>query len=68
MGGLLPKYFKSEWSYAQMKTEGRAICAFSEDSTRLVAVTNDGTYTIAEIPKSGGECVTIEKKSIVSMQ
>jgi len=42
MGGF-SKYFKSEWSYAQMRiSDGRALCAFSEDASTLIAVTTDG--------------------------
>ena len=63
MGGLLPKYFKSEWSYAQFRIgEGRAICAFNEDSSNLIAVTTDGAYHVAEIPRGGGECKEIARK------
>lgn len=66
MGGLLPKYFKSEWSYAQMRIgEGRALCAFSEEGNTLIAVTTDGQYCLAEIPKNGGECILKEKKSLL---
>ena len=43
MGNLLPKYFKSEWSYAQFRIgDGRALCAFSDDGQTLIAVTTDG--------------------------
>ena len=65
MGGLLPKYFKGEWSFAQFRiSDGRALCAFSEDGSKLIAVTTDGQYHVAEIPKEGGECKEIVKKSI----
>lgn len=65
MGGLLPKYFKSEWSFAQYKVgEGRALCAFGDDGNTLIAVTNDGQYYLADIPKAGGECVLRDKRSL----
>lgn len=69
MGGLLPKYFKSEWSYAQLRiNDGRALCAFSEDANTLIAVTTDGQYYLAEIPKNGGDCVIKDKRAMLSMQ
>jgi hypothetical protein len=45
MGNLLPKYFKSEWSYAQLRIgdgDARNLCAFGEDGTTLVSVSTDG--------------------------
>ena len=59
MGNLLPKYFKGQWSFAQFRISdgGRAVCAFSEDGSNLIAVTNEGYYYLAEIPMAGGECV-----------
>ena len=67
MGGLLPKYFKSEWSYAQLRiSDGRALCAFNDDASTLIAVTTDGLYYIAEIPKGGGDCVIKEKKNLLN--
>ena len=66
MGNLLPKYFKSEWSYAQLSIgDGRALCAFGEDGTTLIAVTTDGQYFLADIPKNGGECVIKETKKLL---
>jgi hypothetical protein len=67
MGNLLPKYFKSEWSYAQLRIgDGRALCAFSEDGTTLIAVTTDGLYILADIPKNGGDCVIRERKNLLA--
>jgi len=58
MKKLLPKYFDGEWSYAQFKIpDSKALCAFSEDSSTLIAVTTDGSYYLAEIPKKKGECI-----------
>lgn len=67
MGNLLPKYFKSEWSYAQLRIgDGRALCAFSEDGNTLISVTTDGQYYLAEIPKNGGECIIKETKKLLN--
>jgi hypothetical protein len=67
MGNLLPKYFKSEWSYAQLRIgdgEARSLCAFGDEGTTLVSVSTDGQYILAEIPKNGGDCTIKEKKNL----
>ena len=67
MGNLLPKYFKSEWSYAQLRIgDGRALCAFGDEGTTLIAVTTDGQYFLADIPKNGGECTIRESKKLLA--
>ena len=67
MGNLLPKYFKGQWSFAQLRIgDGRALCAFGEDGSTLIAVTTDGQYILAEIPKNGGECVIKERKNLLT--
>ena len=58
MKKLLPKYFDSEWSYAQFRVpDGKALCAFTDDGSTLIAVTTDGSYYQASIPKKKGDCV-----------
>jgi len=43
MKKILPKYFDSEWSYAQFRVpDSKALCAFSDDGNTLIAVTTDG--------------------------
>lgn len=51
MGGFKPKYFKTE-TFAQLKipTTENTICAFSQESSILIAVTKTGKYYAAEIP------------------
>ena len=57
MKKLLPKYFDSEWSFAQFRIkDSRALCAFADDGL-LIAVSTDGNYYLAEIQKDGGECI-----------
>lgn len=69
MGNLLPKYFKSEWSYAQFRIgDGRALCAFGDEGNTLIAVTTDGMYYLAEIPKNGGDCVLKDKRNLLTHQ
>jgi hypothetical protein len=54
--GMVPKYLNSEWSYAQVRgIEGKAICAFDRDSTKIVIVCADGTF-ISSAFADGGEC------------
>ncbi len=63
MKKILPKYFDGEWSYAQFKIpDSKALCAFSDDGTTLIAVTTDGSYYLAEIPKKKGECIQKDRK------
>ncbi len=65
MKNILPKYFDSEWSFAQFRVvDGRTICAVVDNN--LVVVSQDGNYYLAEVdPKSGGECTkTLERRLI----
>ena len=64
--GILP-YFDSEWSYGRFKVPGdnsnlKCTCAFTQDSSHLIVVTNEGTYFKAQIPKSNGNCKIVETK------
>ncbi len=53
--GFVPKYLESEWSFAQVRgIEGKAICAFSKDSTKLHIICSDGNFVIANVEE--GEC------------
>eukprot|EP00981_Chlorochromonas_danica_P003588 scaffold663_cov169-Ochromonas_danica.AAC.2 len=53
--GLVPKYFESEWSFAQVRgIEGRSICAFSKDSSKIFIVCADGHFVVANVEE--GEC------------
>jgi hypothetical protein len=66
MKKILPKYFDSEWSFAQFRVpDSKALCAFSEDGSTLIAVTTDGSYYLADIPKKGGDCVVRDKKNLI---
>jgi hypothetical protein len=52
----VPKYFESEWSFAQVRgIEGRSICAFGKDPSRIVVVSADGTFIVASFDE-GGDC------------
>jgi hypothetical protein len=56
--GFVPKYFESEWSFAQVRgIEGKAICAFSKDSSKIHIICSDGNFIIANVEE--GECSRI---------
>lgn len=60
MKNLLPKYFSSEWSFAQFRVpDGRTIVAFGQDKNSIIVVSADGTFykALFDTEKSGGECV-----------
>jgi hypothetical protein len=53
--GFVPKYFESEWSFAQVRgIESRSVCAFSKDSSKIVVVSADGNFIVASVEE--GEC------------
>lgn len=57
--GIVPKYFGSEWSYAQVRgLEGKCICAFGSDPSTIVVVCADGTFLMSSF-EEGGECTRI---------
>jgi hypothetical protein len=58
MKGMLPSYFDSEWSFAQFRlVDTRAVCAIKE--SKIITISDDGNYYLAEIDKNGGECKKI---------
>lgn len=67
MKKLLPKYFDGQWSFAHLKVgdNGPCLCAFTEDEM-LTAITLDGHYYIAQIPKNGGDCQKKDTKKLIS--
>lgn len=55
MKGLLPKYFSSEWSFAQFRVpDTRTICAFGTDPNTILVVGADGSFSRANF-EGGGE-------------
>lgn len=59
MKDLLPKYFSSEWSFANAKiaTESRCLVAFGEQKNSIIAICADGScYKFYFDPRKGGEC------------
>ncbi|KAL3690597.1 hypothetical protein R1sor_016906 [Riccia sorocarpa] len=58
MKGVLPKYFSSEWSFAQYRLpeETKAIVAFGPAKDTLIIVGTDGSFYKCEFdPVTGGE-------------
>ena len=59
MKGMLPKYFSSEWSFAQFRIPAtRTICAFGTEPNTLIIIGADGSFYKVSFGK-GVEC---EKK------
>ena len=58
---MLPKYFSSEWSFAQYRVpDVRCIVAFGQEKNSIIVVAADGTFykALFDPEKSGGqECV-----------
>jgi hypothetical protein len=52
----VPKYFSSEWSYAQIRgVESRSICAFGSEPNTIVVVSAEGSFLLSKF-QEGGEC------------
>jgi hypothetical protein len=65
MGGILPKYFNSEWSFAQFRiVDNHAICAIKDN--KIIAISADGNYYLADIDsKNGGECKKLMQRNLL---
>lgn len=64
MKGMLPSYFDSEWSFAQFRlVDTRAVCAIKEN--KIITISDDGNYYLAEIDKNGGECKKIQQRELL---
>lgn len=56
MKGFLPKYFSSEWSFAQFRVpETRTICSFGAEKNTIIVVGADGSFYKA-VFDANGEC------------
>jgi len=65
---VLPKYFDSEWSFAQFRVvDMRTICAIFENT--IVVASADGNYYMAEIDaKNGGECRKKSERRLIPVE
>lgn len=63
------EYFKSEWSFAQVRLDNqKSICAFGPDNT-IIAITAEGRYYQAQIDmKKGGNCKILKEENLVNCQ
>ena len=66
MGGILPSYFNSEWSFAQFRiVDSHAICALKDN--KIIAISVEGNYYLADLdPKNGGECKKILQRNLLA--
>eukprot|EP00606_Chrysophyceae_sp_TOSAG23-5_P000447 GSChrysophyteH2.ASY1.ANO1.878.1 assembled CDS len=54
---VVPSYFSSEWSYAQIRgVEGKSICAFEGQTDRICVLTELGVFTKCALPQESGDC------------
>ena len=66
MKNILPRYFSSEWSFAQFRVpEGKSICAFGTEPNTIIVVSADASFFKANY-KDGGECIRTEFSSFGS--
>jgi WD40 repeat protein len=59
MANILPRYFASEWSFAQFRVPDKTICTFSatEDNTLIVLGCTGSCWKVRFDPVKGGECI-----------
>ncbi len=54
---LVPQYFNSEWSFAQIRgIEGKNICTFEGKSNHIIVLSDLGIYTKCQLPVEPGDC------------
>ena len=54
---FVPKYFGSEWSYAQVRgLEGKCICAFDRDHPRIIVSCLSGSCCRFDLIEFGLDC------------
>lgn len=65
MGGILPQYFNSEWSFAQFRiVDSKSICVIRDN--KIIAISEEGNYYLADIDvKNGGECKKILQRHLL---
>lgn len=66
MSGVLPRYFGSEWSFAQFRIiDSTAQCAIRDN--KVITISKEGNYYLAEIdPKNGGDCKKLQQRGLIS--
>ena len=69
MRGLLPKYFASEWSFAQLRLPDTSyrIVGFGQQENTLIIIVLQGTYMKCVFdPVRGGEMARLAVSNIVT--
>jgi len=68
MKNILPKYFDSEWSFAQFRIKNRrTICMFGKDNM-IACVNTDGDYYVASFNVEEGEdCALVEQHQLAEL-
>ncbi|CAG9319613.1 unnamed protein product [Blepharisma stoltei] len=69
MKSILPKYFDSECSFAQLRIkDSKSICTFGREPNTLIVINSDGNYCVAEFnPEEGGACNIIDQQQIMDL-
>jgi hypothetical protein len=65
MKSVLPKYFSSQWSFAQFRTapgrdSSRSIVAFGAEKNTIIVVSDDGTFYKAMFDTATGTCSQVK--------
>jgi len=63
------KYFKSEWSFAQLRIEeNKSICTFGPNNS-IIVVTSNGKYYQAsfDVGKKNSECILIQENNLYNL-
>ncbi|CAG9332883.1 WDR45B_3 [Blepharisma stoltei] len=70
MKRLLPKYFDSEWSFAQFRVKNvRTLCAFIKEGNKIVCINDEGSYYLVSFnEEEGGDCVVDEQHQLVDLE
>jgi WD40 repeat protein len=69
MKKVLPKYFDSEWSFAQFRVkDARTICSFVGDEPMLVVITADGVYYQVRFIDGGDRTEIVETVNLLDLE
>lgn len=65
MRAVFPRYFNSEWSFAQFRIQDmHSLCCIRDRF--VMAISKDGNYYVAEIDQHfGGDCKMVSYRAIV---
>jgi len=71
MKSVLPKYFSSQWSFAQFRTapgrdSSRSIVAFGAEKNTIIVVSDDGTFYKAMFDTATGTCSQVKETKFLA--